>query len=68
MRLITLTVLTHTLRGVARNLFRIRRGTKPGDWTGDRSPPAGSRGRALVGSGGEAEAEDIMLITIAIMR
>jgi len=40
-------------RGVARNLFR--RGTKQGDW-GQKSPsPAGSRGRALVVWGLEAE-------------
>ena len=41
-------------RGVARNLFW--RGTNRG--TGDRSPLAGSRGRALHG-GGPPEAEDI---------
>jgi len=40
----------HTARGVARNL--LRRGQKKG--SGDESPPAGSSGRAPVGSGAKS--------------
>jgi len=51
-------------RGVARNLFWM--GTKQQDYR-DRSPPAWSRGRALVEVWGPQKLKTYMLITIAIM-